>query len=326
QEKMVLAIIGSLEELIDQYQLNLLQCIFIIFILTMVVLGSLMTLVESHLPNSIRQSFRYGKHSHKGETDALINHLEVPKAWFSHFYVFAFGWSLLALYFIIRGVISREIAPEFVLRFLDLMCGGRQHRKVQVDSNTALLASLLLGLQCVRRFYETNFVQIFSKRSKMNLSHYVVGYVHYFGAVTSLLSNTAGFVRGSKPTPFTLSNLSLLQLSYILIFLFAWLQQYSSNMVLVNLRKNAKTGAVQTEEHLLPSRGWFNLISSPHMFFEVVMYYCLADLMTPIRTWKLIFVWVASNQTINALLTHQWYKENFKDYPKRRHAIIPYLL
>lgn len=323
---MFLYLINSLEEFINEYKINLIQLVFIIFIITIVLLGSLMTLLESHLPNSIRQSFRYGKHSHKGETDKLVNLLEVPKAWFSHFYIFALVWSLLALYLISSVILSQQEAPEFVLRFLDLMCGGSRHRQVRVDSNTALLGTLLLTLQCVRRFYETNFVQIFSKRSKMNLSHYVVGYVHYFGAVISLLANTPGFVRDSKPSPLSLANVTVLQVTYVLIFLFSWLQQYWSNMRLVNLRKNAKTGDIKTEEHLLPSGGWFNLISSPHMFFEVVMYYCLADLFTPIRTWKLIFIWVASNQTINALLTHQWYKENFKDYPKRRHAIIPWLL
>lgn len=323
---MFLYLINSLEEFINEYKINLIQLVFIIFIITIVLLGSLMTLLESHLPNSIRQSFRYGKHSHKGETDKLVNLLEVPKAWFSHFYIFALVWSLLALYLISSVILSQQEAPDFVLRFLDLMCGGSKHRQVRVDSNTALLGTLLLTLQCVRRFYETNFVQIFSKRSKMNLSHYVVGYVHYFGAVISLLANTPGFVRDSKPAPLSLANVTMLQVTYVLIFLFSWLQQYWSNMRLVNLRKNAKTGDIKTEEHLLPSGGWFNLISSPHMFFEVVMYYCLADLFTPIRTWKLIFIWVASNQTINALLTHQWYKENFKDYPKRRHAIIPWLL
>lgn len=319
-------IISSVEELIDQYKINLTQLVFIIFIITIVLLGGLMTLVESHLPNSIRQSFRYGKHSHKGETDALVNRLEVPKAWFSHFYVFAIAWSLLALFFISTVILNQREAPEFVLRSLDFLCGGRSHRQAHVDSNTALLGTLLLSLQCARRFYETNFVQIFSKHSKMNLSHYAVGYAHYFGAVVSLLANTSGFVRNSKPAPLSLSNVSLLQATYVLIFLFSWLQQYWSNIRLVNLRKNEKTGAIKTEAHLLPTGGWFNLISSPHMFFEVVMYYCLADLFTPIRTWKLIFIWVASNQTINALLTHQWYKENFKDYPKRRHAIIPWLL
>ncbi|BFF95527.1 polyprenol reductase [Drosophila madeirensis] len=323
---MLLAIISSIEELIDQYKINLTQLAFCIFITTIVFFGSLMTLVESHLPNSIRQSFRYGKHSHKGEADVLISYLEVPKAWFKHFYIFAFGWSLLALYLLASSIANQTTAPEYALRFLDLVCGGPSNRKVEIDSTTALLGAVLLTLQCIRRFYETNFVQIFSKKSKMNLSHYAVGFVHYFGSIVSLLSNTSGFVRGTQPNEFSLKNLTQLQVVYLLVFLFAWQQQYSSNMILVNLRKDAKTGAVKTEQHLLPQGGWFTLLSSPHMFFEVVMYFCLADLFTPVRTWKLVFLWVASNQTINALLTHQWYKETFKDYPKRRRAILPYLL
>ncbi|XP_022225590.2 polyprenol reductase [Drosophila obscura] len=323
---MALAVISSVEELIDRYNINLTQLAFCIFIATIVFFGSLMTFLESHLPNSIRQSFRYGKHSHKGEADALISYLEVPKAWFKHFYIFAFGWSLLALYLLATSIANQTAAPEYALRFLDLVCGGPSNRKVQVDSTTALLGTVMLTLQCIRRFYETNFVQIFSKQSKMNLSHYAVGFVHYFGVIVSLLSNTAGFVRGSQPTEVTRKSFSQLHVIYLLVFLFAWHQQYASNMILVNLRKDAKTGAVKTEQHLLPKGGWFTLLSSPHMFFEVVIYFCLADLFTPVRTWKLVFLWVVSNQTINALLSHQWYKETFKDYPKRRRAILPYLL
>ncbi|XP_068144219.1 polyprenol reductase [Drosophila tropicalis] len=321
-----LSLISSLEEFIDSYNINLIQVIFFGFIITMVIFGGLMTLIESHLPNSFRQWFRYGKHSHKGEADALVSRLEVPKGWFKHFYIFALVWSLWALYLMVNCITRQQAAPEYALRFLDFMCGGSSNRVAQVDSNTALVGTLLLTLQCFRRFYETNFVQIFSKHSKMNLSHYTVGYIHYFGAIVSLLSHTSGFVRGTEPNEFTLKNISLLQGVYILIFLFSWHQQYASNIILVNLRKDQRTGSVKTEKHLLPKGGWFSLISSPHMFFEIVMYYCLSDIYAPIRTWKLIFLWVASNQTVNALLTHQWYKENFKDYPKRRHAIVPYLL
>ncbi|XP_030383597.1 polyprenol reductase [Scaptodrosophila lebanonensis] len=323
---MALPLIGAVEELVDQFEIDLIKVIFIVFIATIVVFGSLMTLVEAHLPNSIRQSFRYGKHSHKGPTDAIVSYLEVPKSWFKHFYMFSLVWSLLALYLIASVIAGQIEAPEYVLRFLDFISGGRSHREVLVDSNTALIGTVLLTLQCLRRFYETNFVQIFSKQSKMNLSHYFVGYIHYFGAIIALLSNTAGFVRGSKPNEFSLENITVLQSIYIVFFLFSWHQQFASNLLLVNLRKDAKTGAVKTEKHLMPTGGWFNLISSPHMFFEVVMYYCLADLFAPMRTWKLIFIWVASNQTVNALLTHQWYKAQFKDYPKRRHAIIPFML
>lgn len=67
-------------------------------------------------------------------------------------------------------------------------------------------------------------------------------------------------------------------------------------MILVNLRKDSKTGQVAAEKHLLPSGGFFNFVSSPHMFFEIMMYVVLLGLLWPSFTWKLVVVWVLSNQ------------------------------
>ncbi|KAM7354456.1 polyprenal reductase [Cochliomyia hominivorax] len=313
-------------ELIDKYNIHIVNIIFIGFTVIIVVLGSLMNLVEPLLPTFIKQSYRYGKHCHKGPEDKLVSKLEVPKSWFAHFYVFAFSWSMLALYLVLKGIIMHSVAPEYVLEFLDFVAGGSANRKVLIDSNTALVASVLMALQCARRFYETNFVQIFSKKSKINLSHYMVGYLHYFGAILALLTNTEGFVRGSLPSSFSFTKISLVQYICIFLFHFSWSQQYKSNVILVNLRKDAKTGQVATEKHLLPSGGFFNYVSSPHMFFEIMMYVVLLGFLWQSFTWKLVVVWVLSNQIMNALLTHKWYQENFKNYPKFRKALIPFIL
>lgn len=189
-------LILQLQNIIDAYNINLTHLVFIIFTITIALLGSLINLIEEKLPAFLRQSFRYGKHSHRGKEDKLVSKLEVPKSWFKHFYIFAFIWAGLALSLVIKGFIYNATAPEWVLLFLDFVAGGRSNRRVQVDSTCGLVATVLMSMQCMRRFYETNFVQIFSKKSKMNVSHYVVGYVHYFGAIVGLLANTEGFVRG----------------------------------------------------------------------------------------------------------------------------------
>ncbi|XP_053960907.1 polyprenol reductase [Anastrepha obliqua] len=319
-------IFNILNEFIEEYNFNALNFIFIGFIVVIVVFGSLVNLVESLLPNCLRQSFRYGKHSYKGPANALISSMELPKSWFKHFYIFAFTWSMLALFLVMKGLLMKTEAPEVVLVFLDFIAGGKTNRYVQVDSTCAFVATVLMTMQCGRRFYETNFVQIFSKNSKINWSHYLVGHMHYFGAILALLSNTEGFVRGTLPSAFSFKNISLLQYLCIFIFYISWTQQYKSNMILVNLRKDTKSGEVKTERHLLPTGGFFNMISSPHMFFEVVMYVALLGLLPRSVTWLLIFIWVYSNQLMNALLTHKWYKENFKNYPKNRKALIPFIL
>lgn len=189
-------IIQEIDELINKYNINIVNSIFIGFTVIIVIFGSLLNFVEPLLPAFIKQSFRYGKHCYKGPEDKLVSKLEVPKSWFAHFYVFAFSWSMLALYLVLKGIIMHSIAPDYVLDFLDFVAGGEKNRRVLINSNSALVATVLMTLQCARRFYETNFVQIFSKKSKINLSHYMVGYLHYFGAILALVANTEGFVRG----------------------------------------------------------------------------------------------------------------------------------
>jgi 3-oxo-5-alpha-steroid 4-dehydrogenase 3 len=62
-----------------------------------------------------------------------------------------------------------------------------------VGAVSSLLALFLLTLQAWRRFYETWFVSVFSN-SQMNVSHYIVGFLHYFGSVMAILAESPGFV------------------------------------------------------------------------------------------------------------------------------------
>ncbi|XP_058980733.1 polyprenol reductase-like [Musca domestica] len=314
------------EQYLKYNKINLVNSTFIGFTVIIVIFGSLIIVVEPILPDFIKQSFRYGKHKHNGPAIALVNRIEVPKSWFRHFYIFAFTWALLALYLIIKGIITHTAAPQSVIEFLDFVAGGSENRNILINSNSALVASVLMTLQCGRRFYETNFVQIFSKEGKINIPYYVVGYLHYFGVILALLLNTEGFVKGTLPSSFSLMKITLVQYVGICTFCFSWLQQYKSNMILVNLRKNPNTHKLETEKHLMPTGGFFNLVSSPHMLFEILMYVSMLSVVGKSFTWKLIVMWVSSNQLIIALLTHKWYKENFKNYPKQRKALIPFLV
>lgn len=93
-------------------------------------------------------------------------------------------------------------------------------------------------LQCIRRFYETHFVQVFSSTSKMNLSHYIVGYFHYFGALLAIISQAQGFVRGSLTETIKSDDITLWHYTAIALFLYAWYNQFISNLILASLRKN----------------------------------------------------------------------------------------
>lgn len=85
-------------------------------------------------------------------------------------------------------------------------------------------------------------------------------------------------------------------------------------------------GTVVTERHLMPVGGYFDIVSAPHMLFEVLMYTFLTIILVGNTSWPWVFIWVIVNQIENAWLSHKWYLETFEDYPKDRRAIIPGLL
>lgn len=76
----------------------------------------------------------------------------------------------------------------------------------------------------------------------------------------------------------------------------------------------------------MPEGGYFDAVSAPHMFFEVLMYTTLTIILAGNTSWLFVFFWVVANQVENAWLSHKWYLETFDDYPKDRRAIIPGLL
>lgn len=86
-------------------------------------------------------------------------------------------------------------------------------------------------------------------------------------------------------------------------------------------------GRVVTQKHLIPRGGLFDLVSCPHYFAEILIYISI-NLIFHGRstTWWMICCFVAINQIIAGLFSHHWYLQTFKDYPKQRRAVIPFLL
>uniref|UniRef100_A0A1B6KHA5 Polyprenal reductase n=1 Tax=Graphocephala atropunctata TaxID=36148 RepID=A0A1B6KHA5_9HEMI len=214
--------------------------------------------------------------------------------------------------------------PNFVNSSLDLL--GTSHRRAGVSAISAFIAVTLLTLQSWRRFYETFFVSVFSN-SSINITHYAVGYIHYFGAMVAILVEAPGLTHLSieHKTVVTLSDLRWTDAVGSGLFMWAWLHQFRAAVILANLRKNKK-GDVVSLKHNIPSGDWFELVSSPHLLCEALMYLGLGLVLLGNYTWPFVFFWVLSNQMETALLTHWWYLSHFKEYPKERHAFIPYLL
>lgn len=82
-----------------------------------------------------------------------------------------------------------------------------------------------------------------------------------------------------------------------------------------------------TYEHLIPSGGWFEKISCPHYFSEIVIYIGLVMITLFDTAFLIILLWVFVNQVIAGKMSHDWYLKEFREkYPRHRKAIFPCLL
>ncbi|KAK9738635.1 3-oxo-5-alpha-steroid 4-dehydrogenase [Popillia japonica] len=168
-------------------------------------------------------------------------------------------------------------------------------------TNFAMLAETLryefcFG-QCWRRLYDTNFVSVYGGASNFST------------------------IYATKPV-LQWSDLNVLDLFATYLFLWSWWHQYQVTVILANLRKDDE-GRVVTDAYRIPTGDWFDSLSSPHNFAEIMMYSSLTFFLWPIFTWWFIYAWVILNQVETALLSHWWYLEKFEDYPRNRKIILP---
>lgn len=100
------------------------------------------------------------------------------------------------------------------------------------------------------------------------------------------------------------------------IFFLGMALNWSSDTILINLRKPGETG------YKIPTKGFFKYVSCPNLLGEVIEWGGFA-----ILTWSLpglaFFVWTCANLIPRAIAHHSWYKEKFDNYPKDRKAVIP---
>lgn len=104
-----------------------------------------------------------------------------------------------------------------------------------------------------------------------------------------------------------------------LVFIAGAIINKHSDTLLIRLRKPNETG------YKIPQGGLFEYVSCPNLFGEVVQWLGFA-----ILTWSLpglaFFVWTFANLVPRALSHHKWYLNHFQDYPKKRKAVIPFVL
>ena len=118
-----------------------------------------------------------------------------------------------------------------------------------------------------------------------------------------------------------LTNITLVQLFSIGIFFYAWIHELEAHKIFASVKRKS------SGSHSVPHGDWFKYVSCPHYFAEILIYLSQVMILgVKHKTACLIFGWVLTNQIIAGLMNHWWYRENFKNYPTNRKAIIPFVL
>lgn len=97
-----------------------------------------------------------------------------------------------------------------------------------------------------------------------------------------------------------------------------------SNFILRKLRKN-KDGKINSTIYKIPHDGLFEYVSGALQITEIIIYITLSIILWQSSTFHYVTIWVLCNQIWTATLTHQWYIQTFKNYPKSRKILIPFI-
>jgi len=104
----------------------------------------------------------------------------------------------------------------------------------------------------------------------------------------------------------------------ITLFIAGMAINWKSDNMLIHLRKPGETG------YKIPQGFLFDFISSPNLFEEIVEWTGFA-----IMAWNLpaftFMVWTFANLMPRAKNHHDWYLNQFPDYPKNRKVVFPFI-
>ena len=313
------------------FELNLIWATFCSFSVFVVFVGYFVNFKEAFLPHLISGSFRYGKaaESHHRKASTLLP--KVPKSWFAHFYVWALVVNGPLWLCAFRLYILGNPMQESALKWLDFVSTSK--RIHATSSEATFLVLTLFMIHVLRRLYEC--IHVHKSGAKMNVLHYLLGFVHYGLIGSAVLSEAPGFCaktaqlhRHGKIEWISFEadfkrNFTYAQIAAFILFLWASKHQMACNRILADLRKHED----DNRGYFVPRGDWFEYVSCPHYLAEILIYcsFCVA-LGVGHQTGQLLLIWVAANQIISALMSHFWYQDKFDDYPSKRRAIIPYLL
>lgn len=202
--------------------------------------------------------------------------LKVPHEFFSHIYVLSTALAAFNVYFFHRYLIV-----------------------------------WLVLLHSLRRLAESIKITNWGEKSKIHITHYLVGIWFYFFLNISIMLQLL-----KAYETFTVKSSSLITLIAVVSFALASYDQLQNHIHLSKLQK-----------YSLPTRGLFKLVACAHYLDELIIYIslALADRNTNIALLQSV-IWVATCLSISAINTKKYYDVKFHNFKRPNYAFIPYVI
>ncbi|XP_003794658.1 polyprenol reductase [Otolemur garnettii] len=291
----------------------------------------LLTLLLQLLPSGLLPScalfqdlIRYGKTKSSGPPrPAAYRAFDVPKRYFSHFYIISVLWNGLLLWCLTQSLFLGAPFPNWLHSLLRIL-GAAQFQGGE-PALSAFLVLVFLWLHSFRRLLECLYVSVFSK-AMIHVVQYCFGMVYYILVGLTVLSQ----VPMDDRNVYIIGKSLLMQARWfhilgMLMFIWSSAHQYKCHVILSNLRKN-KAGVVIHCNHRIPFGDWFEYVSCPNYLAELMIYISMAATFGfHNSTWWLVVTYVFFNQALSAFLSHKFYKSKFVSYPRHRKAFLPFL-
>ena len=190
-----------------------------------------------------------------------------------------------------------------------------------ISPHTTLYILFLSTIQSYRRLYECLFVSWFSGFAVMHIGFVCLGLTFYSFVALSIISSGGSIALQVIPIKFFYSPYVI---TGTVLFLYASYHQYICHRILADLR-NPNLHAC-FPKYSIPYGGWFRYISGPHYVAEILIY--LSYLIISRGEYQLFWLmnlYTTLAMSYSAITTHNWYINSFKNYPKDRKSLIPFI-
>ncbi|NXG56491.1 PORED reductase, partial [Hemiprocne comata] len=241
--------------------------------------------------------------------------------WFTHFYVVSMLWNGFLLIWLFQAEFLGGSLPSWIQQVHYAFGRGSQSEDTGNEHFSALLVLLLLWLHSCRRLAECLWTSVFSS-GVIHIVQYCFGLGYYLAVGSTVLCQVPTNIRNGKELSVQIQWYHIVG---VVMYIWASLRQHRCLVILANLRKS-KSGKVVSLSHSVPFGDWFETVSCPHYFAELLIYVSMAiTLGFHNVTWWCVVMYVLFNQALAAVLCHEFYQKNFSSYPKHRKAFIPYV-